>query len=496
MMFDGLVAADQLGGGSTKVPDDPSPPSGARQTSGPRPGTGRARRFVSSSGRAARASGRGARRVATATSRATQKGTRRLRQAAEAQGAGRTGLNRLIELNAASAFSDALVTAALAGTLFFSVPTDEARGNVALYLALTMLPFAFVAPIIGPFLDRYRHGRRYALGITAAARAFLAWVAADALLDDSNWLYPAALGVLVGQKAYAVTKAAAVPRVLPDEIELVTANSRMQLAATLGTGVGIGVGFGLAAIGDDWPLRFAFLAYLGATFLAIRLPSHVDSAEGERKASLRDGKLWHGVRARVGPGVVRALRANAALRGLSGFLVMFFAFVLREEAPVKSIDGLVLLGIVAAAAWIGSSGGTAVGALLKARSPDRTVIAMLIVAIVATAASALWWTILTVVLVSLVAGFGSQLGRLSLDAVIQRDVPDNMRSNTFARSETLLQLSWVIGGLLGIVLPLVPALGMSIALVVLLLGLFTAVQARPLARNAPASTRSTPRTPG
>jgi hypothetical protein len=33
----------------------------------------------------------------------------------------------------------------------------------------------------------------------------------------------------------------------------------------------------------------------------------------------------------------------------------------------------------------------------------------------------------------------------------------------FARSETLLQLSWVVGGFLGIVLPLVPRLGLGVA---------------------------------
>jgi MFS family permease len=154
-----------------------------------------------------------------------------------------------------SAFADALVMIALAGTLFFTVPTDEARGNVALYLALTMAPFAIVAPLIGPFLDRFSHGRRWAIGVTAAARGFLAWVAADAVLDEGVWLFPAALGILVGQKAYAVTRAAAVPRLLPPGITLVAANSRLQLAATFGTMLGAPVGLGLAQIGDDCVLR-------------------------------------------------------------------------------------------------------------------------------------------------------------------------------------------------------------------------------------------------
>lgn len=414
-----------------------------------------------------------------------------MHRAAEAEGAGQTGLSRLIELNAASAFADALVAVALAGTLFFAVPTAEARGNVALYLALTMAPFAVVAPVIGPFLDRFRHGRRWAIGITAAARGFLAWVAADAILDSEVWLFPAALGVLVGQKAYAVTRAAAVPRVLPKSVPLVAANSRLQLAATFGTAIGAPVGIGLAQIGPDWPLRVAFVAYAGTTILAVLLSPRVDSAAGETEAALRDGTAKSGRRFRVGATVVRALRANAALRAFSGFLTMFLAFVLREE-PVAGLDGFLLLGIIAAAAWVGSTGGTSVGALVCSRRPDRTVLALLGLAAVVAAVAAIFWNLVTVIVVALVAGFGQQLGRLSLDAIVQRDVPESVTSNAFARSETLLQLSWVLGGAIGIVLPLVPALGMGLAVVALAGGLVAAIRARPSPAHPGVSHRPSP----
>ena len=74
-------------------------------------------------------------------------------------------------------------------------------------------PFAIVAPLIGPFLDLFSHGRRWAIGATMAIRAFLCWVLAGAVQSgDSLALFPAALGVLVSSKAYGVTRAAAVPR--------------------------------------------------------------------------------------------------------------------------------------------------------------------------------------------------------------------------------------------------------------------------------------------
>src|SRR5262245_28227343 len=86
--------------------------------------------------------------------------TRRLTYA---QGAGRTGLGRLIEISAMHSAGDALVTVSLAGTLFLGMPVGQARGQVALYLVITMVPFTVVAPFVGPVLDRFRSGRRYVM---------------------------------------------------------------------------------------------------------------------------------------------------------------------------------------------------------------------------------------------------------------------------------------------------------------------------------------------
>jgi MFS family permease len=434
------------------------------------PQQGRVRRVAGVSAQAAR-------NAASSTSQAARAGTARLRRVASAQGAGASGLSRLIELNAVNAAADVLVAIALADTLFFSVATSEARTRVALYLVLTMAPFVVVAPVIGPFLDRFRHGRRWAIGTTTAVRGFLCWVMAGAVLADHVWLYPAAFGCLVASKAFIVTRAAAVPRLLPDGVALVTANSRVSMAA-VGAAVAAPIGVAFALIGSDWPLRLAFLAYTAATIQAILLPARVDSAAGEGTASLREGRTRPGAAYRVGAGVVRALRANAALRAFSGFLTFFLAFVLRED-PVAGLDDAVAIGLVAAAAWAGSTAGTSVGATARARSPDRLVLALVALAAAAAALTALLWGLVTVVLVALVAGFGQQLGRLSLDAVVQRDVPEHVRASAFARSDTALQLAWVLGGGLGIALPLIPQLGMGIAAAGMLAGLLAAQRAHP-----------------
>jgi len=52
-------------------------------------------------------------------------------------------------------------------------------------------------------------------------------------------------------------------------------------------------------------------------------------------------------------------------------------------------------------------------------------------------------------------------GQAVPDALIQRDVPELVRTSAFARSETMLQMAGVLGGAIGIVMPLNGALGFT-----------------------------------
>ncbi len=396
-------------------------------------------------------------------------------RAATAEGAGQSGLSRLIALHACNAAGDAAVAISLAGTLFFQVPTGEARGQVALFLALTMLPFAVLAPLIGPFLDRVGHGRRWAIGSTMAVRAFLCWSLATAVATESTWLFPSALGVLVASKAYGVTKAAAAPRLVPPGLTLVKANARISLAGVIGAAVSAPVA-GLASMaGGQWSLRYAFVVFVVATVLAIRLPGKVDSAAGEvtlellppHPADIADAPQRRG--RQIPPAVAFALRANCGPRWLSGFLTMFMAFLLREH-PVDgwSAKPELLLGLVIGAAGLGNTAGIALASLARRIDPRVTVVLALLAATAMTLVAALFYGLLPLLALGLTAGLAQSLSKLSLDSTIQRDVPERVQASAFARSDTLLQLAWVVGGGIGIVMPLQPRLGLGVAVVVLL----------------------------
>ncbi|MGW2325466.1 MFS transporter [Streptomyces sp. NPDC001700] len=460
---------------------------------------------------------------------------RGIRRATHAHGAGESGLGKLIELHAVNSAGDMLITVALASTVFFSVPTDEARGRVALYLAITLAPFAVLAPVVGPLLDRIPHGRRAAMAGSMLTRALLALTMAGAVADGDLELYPAALGVLVASKAYGVVRSAVVPRLLPPRFSLVKANSRVTLAGLLATGVAAPVGAGLHQLGPGWPLYGAFVVFMGGAFLSFTLPHKVDSSKGEAKARLTSGEHHHfghrggghragghraarpkpvpgvvtvaapnpnptpnpgkdrgrfgrwfsgafggrgtrkpGLRT-VGPSVLHALQACASLKALSGFLTLFLAFLLREH-PVGGLSPEFSLGLVVVAAGGGNALGTVIGAWLRERGPERIIAVVLTSALGVIVFSAVLYGVVTVTAVAATAGVSMALGKLSLDALIQRDVPEEVRTSAFSRSETTLQMAWVAGGAVGISLPLSGVVGMAAAATMIALGVALSVR--------------------
>ena len=482
----------------------PSPGAGPGPGPGPPPRGSAVRRGLAGAGRGARAAGRGA-KVAGRGARVAGRGAgtaghyavSQARRAARAEGAGDSGLSRLIELHAFNAAGDAAVAISLAGTLFFQVPTGEARGQVALFLGLTMLPFAIVAPLIGPFLDRFSHGRRWAVGTTMAIRCFLCWVLATAVVTESGWLFPAALGCLVASKAYGVTRAAAVPRLLPPTLTLVKANARVSLAGIVGVSISAPLAILASTFGPEWSLRYAFLVFVLATIWAIRLPERVDSSQGEGELVLtgpvtgsedaEHPQHTSGTgpvtrprrpRTRIPTAVAFALRANCGPRWLSGFLTMFMAFLLRDN-PIGDWKPEVLLALVIGAAGLGNTLGIAIGSMLRNLSPALTVALALVADAVVAVVAALFYGLVPLILLGLTAGLAQSLAKLSLDSTIQRDVPGRIQASAFARSDTTLQLAWVIGGFIGIAMPLMPRLGLGIAGAVLALWAAFVLLSRP-----------------
>lgn len=413
--------------------------------------------------RAGKATASGTARAGKATAKGAQKVGKATRRLTYAGGAGRTGLGRLIELSAGNSASDAMVTVALASTVFFGVPVGEARGSVALYLVITMLPFALLAPFVGPILDKFRSGRRYVMAGTLFGRGLLCFAMAAAVgPGDLPTLFIGALGVLVLSKSFNVSRAAIMPNVLPADITLVSANARVALFTLVAAGVAVPVGAGLTAwLGSAVVLRIAMVAFLLLGVVAVRLPRHVDSPDLEEEG---ESPRWRTL-LKVGPAVAEAVWANLAIRVFSGFLLFFLLFLVQDKAvPWLAVnqpwaqdpffDIPKTIALLAAAAGVGGLAGAAVANWTRNHAPQLIVLVTLAVTVVTAVVTAIFFGLWAALAISLVTAFAQELGKLALDAIVQREIGEEVRSSTFGVVEAVLQLAWVFGGLIGLVLSL------------------------------------------
>ncbi|WP_280219115.1 MFS transporter [Nocardia neocaledoniensis] len=426
-------------------------------------------------------------RVAAMRSRElTERGFATFQRAAKADGADQSGLTALTYATMANFALDAAIAVSLANTLFFASATAESKTKVALYLLITIAPFAVIAPLIGPMLDRLQRGRRLALATTFALRAVFAVLL---IFNIDTWgLYPLALCMMVGSKSFAVLKSAVTPRVLPPDIDLVRTNSRLTVFGLVGGTIGAGALAALAALIADstGALVFATGIAVAGAYLSLRIPSWVEVTEGEVPATL----TYHGPDARtevlepgqessvpakkrrqpLGRAVVTGLWGNSAIRVLTGFLTFYIAFVAKGSGGSPT-EQAAMLGVVGAAAGLGNFGGNATGARLQLGRPSLVVLGCTAACAGVAVFAMFTGNLFGAAFATLVASAASALAKVSLDAAIQDDLPPESIASGFGRSETVLQLSWVVGGAAGVLLPIEFWKGFAVISVILLAGL-------------------------
>lgn len=421
-----------------------------------------------------------------------------------------------------------MVAIALAGSIFFNVSVRAAESKVALSLALTVAPFAIVGPLLGPLVERARGGKRAIVVGCAVGRAICCFFMADWV--HSLALFPVALFTLVFSKLYMVTKAALVPGVVSTPEQLVLANSKLAVGASAAGIVagGVGVGF-LNLLGSPALLRFDIAVYLACAWGATRLrdarvpqalargaqpassplalspPASSPPAElpppllpppllpppslppllsppalSPRALSPRALAPPTPTSPALGPpatraalglppgGIQLAAVATAALRCATGFVTFLLVFTFRRDSAA-----LIWYGLALGASQVGNVTGALVAPKLRRRAPEEWMLtgSSVVVGAGALTAGLIDWGRHWAVAVALVGGIGlaAASGKLAFDSMVQRDVPSRVRARSFARFESAFQLSWAVGSLLAVLIPMTLSAGfISIGLVGLL----------------------------
>jgi MFS family permease len=374
----------------------------------------------------------------------------------------RQPLDRLAWVHATSSLGDALVAVALAGTLFFAVPVAAARPRVALYLLLTVAPFAVVAPLLGRLLDGRRGAGRLVLASALLLRAVLAYLAVPR--TQSLLLYPLAFGLLVCSRVHGISRSALVPELAGPDRPLVAVNGRMARVAALGGTLGALLGVGLdRLLGGGAVLLASALAFAAGGVLALWLPATAarrarPAGQPERSAEPEESPLdRRAARLTRPPSRVRLARtASAAVRAVGGFSLFLLAFELRRQGVGGAGLGLLLAGVGI---------GAVAGAFLLPQAARLLQVEGLVGAgLVASGLTALLLAgrvgVASAALAGLAMGGGVAAARLGFESLVQREVPPAGRGTAITRAETTFQLAWVAGAVVpvAIALPTGPSL--------------------------------------
>jgi len=345
---------------------------------------------------------------------------------------------RLARVQVFSTSGDALLTVALAGSIFFSLDANAARGRTALYLLLTMAPFAIVAPLIGPAIDRVRGGRRWMVMASCAGRAVVAL--AMARYVDSLILFPLAFAALGLGKGYHVAKSALVPTLVRRDEELVEANSKLALISGISSAVAGPVAALLGLLGAPVPLVLAAVVFGVGAAQAVKLPSEAVATEpvdAQELAELRSA------------GILLAASATAIMRLIVGFLIFLLAFELKEADAAT-----IWYGVILAASVVGNFAGALTAPLLRRFVREERMLAGVLLAIGVVGVATAWASGYTAAaMLAFVVGLAAGMGKLAFDAIVQRDAPDANQGRSFARFETRFQLVWVMGALIPVIIP-------------------------------------------
>ncbi|CAB4590078.1 unannotated protein [freshwater metagenome] len=317
-----------------------------------------------------------------------------------------------------------------------------------MFLAISLAPFAVIAPFIGPVIDRVPGGRRITVLMVNLLRCITVVLMVQRI--NSVALFPLAFISLVLSRTYAVSKTALVPTLVSSDQELVAANGSLGLLAGL-LGLGAAVPAGLLQLVDSrLTLVMSAVMFGLAGFVSLQLPRHV--ATTPKTIDAAEITELHG------SGVRHAALSMMLLRGIVGFLFFHVAFWLRDERAGTAWFALAL-GLSSLATMLAN----AISPMLRRWISERTMmtVSLTVISVTGVFAGVFGGISAGIILIAICNGMGS-IGRLAFESIIQREAPDANRARTFVKFETINQLVWVSSGLVAVVFTFSGAVGFAI----------------------------------
>ncbi len=387
------------------------------------------------------------------------------------------GFRLLLSTRLAGQFGDGLLQASLATYVLFSPERQPSAIKVAIAFSILLLPYSFIGPFAGVFIDRWP--RRTILILANLIRAVLVIGLASivAVGRDDAVLAIAVLVVLGVNRFILAALSASLPHVVSGR-ELVTANAIAPTAGTMAsvlgglTGVLVNDAVGGRTRGSICVLVGAIGIYVVASAIASRLaPGQLGPDDTTTRDSVR------GIASGMVDGLRHLRERRPAARAIGLVMIHRVVFgialamtVLQARGTLHPNDPTAALGALTLAT--GAAGaGAFIGAILtpglsRRLGTVRWAALALVTGVSIGALVVSIGTLATLLLNAAFVGFAGQAVKVCSDTIVQADIDDDRRGRVFALYDVAVNVSIVTG--LTMCALVTPASGRSVAMAIVM----------------------------
>ncbi len=351
---------------------------------------------------------------------------------------------------------------AFGGTEGFDVTTVPSAGYLLKVVLALYIPYTFISPFIGVFIDRFE--RRRVLSVSSIVTAIIVTlVAAGALLplgdDTSEGKVGITIALIVGMlvmqacvRIVLAAKSAAMPDVLSGK-DLLQGNGLSQAGGALFQVLGAGVAFGFGAVFPAWLVVAGGAGVLIVAAFVARRIHRMESAPHEMSFGQEAKRIVHDIRA----GLKEVAARPAGALGLAsfqmiryqfwGFTLFVFALYAKNLVEGGKADTLAL-GLVGGLGFVGG----ALGLVLAQRWKDTIPPVRLLLgsmALLGAGTVVFGWLVSLVGFAGLLfSGFFSFfVAKISADTIMQQAMPDDFRGRAFALFDIAYNVGFIVPAL-------------------------------------------------
>lgn len=365
--------------------------------------------------------------------------------------------------------ADGLVRGSIAKSIAFggqegfditTVPDADYLLKVVLAL---YVPYTFISPFIGVFIDRFE--RRRMLSISNLVTAGLVTVMAASVMiplgdgtSEGRIAITAGLilGMLVMQACVRIVlavKSAALPDVLSGK-DLMQGNGLSQAGGALFQVLGAGLAFGLAAAMPSWIVVLGGAGVLVAAGVVARRIQRMEARPHETRFGQEARRILQDIGAgirevRSRPGGAICLVSFQMIRyQFWGFTLFVFALYAKNLVEGGTADTLAL-GLVGGLGFLGGTIGMVLAQKWKDTVPPiRMLLGSMMLLGAGNLAFGSWVTLAAFAGLLFSGFFAFFVAKISADTIMQQAMPDDFRGRAFALFDIAYNLGFIVPALI------------------------------------------------